>query len=147
MTQLITEFENCIKTQQSILKQLKTYNSNIDADMKKGFDNFVNEDTANNTTQYKSRKFDLNSFIRNCKNENVRHFVNCIRIDGQSRTKIGYSAIGTLKTAGCPLHKIKELLDNYCNILKLDIGKFAKLMPISYNDYNIADDEDEDVPF
>lgn len=62
---------------------------------------------------YKEFSFDLDSFYRNTKNNNVRLFIDCNAKEG-NRTETATSAIGTLRKAKATEHLIQDLTDNFC---------------------------------
>ena len=82
-----------------------------------------NENNGNN-----NRPFDLESFVTNAKNQNVRDFYYCRIVEGNSRTKTVYSAIGSLTQAGCSREKILELSEKYCKETLLEINKIANIL-------------------
>jgi predicted metal-binding protein len=69
----------------------------------------------------------LDSFYKNTKKYNVRLFLDCNTKKGE-RTTIGVSAIGTLKTAGCPQDLIIELTKKYCIETGAEIKHFSSIL-------------------
>ena len=83
---------------------------------------------SNNNEIIENRPFNLQTFIQNSKNENVRTFYNCKLIDGQSRTKTAWSAIGSLGQVKCPKEIILKLVESYCNETGCDRNKLEKIL-------------------
>jgi hypothetical protein len=67
--------------------------------------------------------FDLESFVANCKNNNVKIFIDA-RIK-QQRATVGVSAIGSLKKAGCPQDLLIELTERFCKGTGKNIKQFS----------------------
>ena len=86
-------------------------------------------------TNIKYDNFDLQTFYKHTKNNNVRTFLDCSAKVGE-RTDIGVSAIGSIKKAmiisGCSQfdidNLIKELTIKYCQITGAKIEHFSSIL-------------------
>jgi UDP-galactopyranose mutase len=79
----------------------------------------------NNTS--KDFSFDLDSFYKHTKNDNVRVFLDGNAKEG-TRTTTGVSAIATLKKVGCPSDLLIELTKEYCNKTGAEINHFKNIL-------------------
>ena len=125
--ELINEIRHSLKQIDALCAKLMPSSSDNISDVASNNGDFVSS-VSDNAEVSTKRHFDLDSFIINCNNDNVRRFASFKPIEGFSRHRIVYSAVGSLSKAGCSVEIIENMVQKYCDSLGLQITDFRKLL-------------------